>query len=164
MSLATLFRPWLAPLMRQRLLCRLLLIAVLVLGVGAWQGWGLWVCPFATVTGLPCHGCGMTRAFLALLRGDWGTALQFHPFAPFFALVGLVCSTVALLPQTLAEPLGDHIERFERKTRLPALVLILFACFGLLRMLGLWYLPPTPKPLGTFKRVFTAEGTHQAQP
>jgi len=151
MSLATLLHPWLATLMRQRWLCRWLLVAVLILGTSAWQGWGLWSCPFATMTGLPCPGCGMTRAFLAMLRGDWATVLLFHPFAPFFALVGLICSVVALLPERLAGILADQMERFERKTRLPALILLLFACFGLLRMLGLCYQPSIPKPMGTFK-------------
>jgi Protein of unknown function (DUF2752) len=37
------------------------------------------VCPFAAVTGFPCPGCGMTRALLALVRGDWREAWRQHP-------------------------------------------------------------------------------------
>ncbi len=40
---------------------------------------GLLPCPFALVTRHPCPGCGMTRATLALLRGDLRSALHFHP-------------------------------------------------------------------------------------
>lgn len=48
---------------------------------------GLWLaaavlfgraCPFHSVTGLPCPGCGMTRAWLSLLRGDLTSAFRYH--------------------------------------------------------------------------------------
>ena len=37
------------------------------------------LCPMASSLGVPCPGCGLTRATLALLRGDVRTALHFHP-------------------------------------------------------------------------------------
>jgi hypothetical protein len=37
------------------------------------------LCPFALVTGTACPGCGLTRAAAALVQGDFGTALSFHP-------------------------------------------------------------------------------------
>ena len=51
------------------------------------------LCPMASSLGIPCPGCGLTRATLALLRGDVGTALHLHPLvtvlAPLFiAFVG----------------------------------------------------------------------------
>jgi hypothetical protein len=36
---------------------------------------------FARVTHHPCPGCGLTRATLALLHGNVGDALQFHPLS-----------------------------------------------------------------------------------
>jgi hypothetical protein len=46
-------------------------------------------CPTALLLGVPCPGCGLTRATLALLRGDVQAALAFHPLvfllAPLFA-------------------------------------------------------------------------------
>ena len=36
-------------------------------------------CPMATVLGIPCPGCGLTRATLALLKGDVRGALALHP-------------------------------------------------------------------------------------
>ena len=36
-------------------------------------------CPFKAVTGIPCPGCGMTRAVLSALRGDFRTAFYYHP-------------------------------------------------------------------------------------
>jgi hypothetical protein len=40
------------------------------------------ICAFRRVTGIPCPGCGLTRAMAALARGEWLLALHFHPFAP----------------------------------------------------------------------------------
>ncbi|HTR52687.1 MAG TPA: DUF2752 domain-containing protein [Kofleriaceae bacterium] len=46
-------------------------------------------CPFKLATGIDCPFCGMTRATIALGRGDVHAALGFHPFAPL-VLVGLL--------------------------------------------------------------------------
>lgn len=37
-------------------------------------------CPMVLFTGYPCPGCGLTRAGMALLRGDFSRAWQIHPF------------------------------------------------------------------------------------
>ncbi len=36
-------------------------------------------CPIKFVTGVSCPGCGMTRAWLSLLRLDVGAAFSYHP-------------------------------------------------------------------------------------
>ena len=36
-------------------------------------------CPIRFLTGISCPGCGMSRAWLAVLRWDWPTAFAFHP-------------------------------------------------------------------------------------
>jgi lysylphosphatidylglycerol synthetase-like protein (DUF2156 family) len=45
-------------------------------------------CPLASVFGVPCPGCGLTRATLALAHGDLKHALELHPLvlvlAPLF--------------------------------------------------------------------------------
>jgi hypothetical protein len=43
------------------------------------------LCPFALITGTACPGCGMTRAFAWLLRGDLSSAMTYHPLAPLVA-------------------------------------------------------------------------------
>lgn len=35
-------------------------------------------CPFLILTGIPCAGCGMTRAFIQLFTGHFESALQYH--------------------------------------------------------------------------------------
>ena len=36
-------------------------------------------CPFLSITGIPCPGCGMTRAIIMALRLDFAGARLYHP-------------------------------------------------------------------------------------
>ena len=36
-------------------------------------------CPIKVMTGVSCAGCGMTRAWIALLQFHWRDALEYHP-------------------------------------------------------------------------------------
>jgi hypothetical protein len=49
-------------------------------------------CPFKTITGIPCPGCGGIRAAHLLLSGDWLQALWTTP------LSCLLCVFCAVLP------------------------------------------------------------------
>jgi len=49
------------------------------------EGAAFAICPLRRFTGLPCPGCGMTRAFAHLAKGEWTAALRVHPLAPLFA-------------------------------------------------------------------------------
>ena len=44
-------------------------------------------CPFHSITDVPCPGCGMTRACIALTHVNFADAWHYHPFA--FLVVGL---------------------------------------------------------------------------
>jgi hypothetical protein len=44
------------------------------------------ICLFRRLTEVPCPGCGLTRAFVHLARGEWPAALADHPLAPLVAL------------------------------------------------------------------------------
>ena len=54
------------------------------------------LCPMASSFGIPCPGCGLTRATIALMHGDVRAALHFHPLvwllSPLF--IGFVGSAV----------------------------------------------------------------------
>ena len=81
----------LARLMQERTLT-LVLSAVGALQVLLVQlGLPVWRCPFRALTGRPCPGCGMSRAFVHLLRGEWTQAVRLHPFAPLFLMAWAFC-------------------------------------------------------------------------
>lgn len=44
-------------------------------------------CPFEAVTGIPCPGCGMTRAILNLIAGNFGDAALYNPFCFFLLFI-----------------------------------------------------------------------------
>ncbi len=52
------------------------------------------LCPTATFIGVPCPGCGLTRATFALLHGQLGAAVRYHPLSPVLVplLFGLVAN------------------------------------------------------------------------
>jgi hypothetical protein len=57
------------------------------------DGAGVPVCFFRALSGLPCPGCGLTRALSSLIQGHPGSAFAYHPFAfivlPMFLLLAL---------------------------------------------------------------------------
>ncbi|SHI59838.1 Protein of unknown function [Clostridium cavendishii DSM 21758] len=46
------------------------------------------MCIIKAITGIPCPGCGLTRAHLALLRLDFKTAFHYHPL--FFIVIPFI--------------------------------------------------------------------------
>lgn len=47
-------------------------------------------CPIRLITGISCGGCGMTRALICMLCGNFRDALQYHPLfgiVPIYALI-----------------------------------------------------------------------------
>jgi Protein of unknown function (DUF2752) len=55
--------------------------------IGSWlyaNGYriGVLFCPVRHWTGVICPSCGMTRSFMAIARGDWGRAIDYHLFGP----------------------------------------------------------------------------------
>lgn len=73
---------------------RALLISALLAGAAALLALDAPLCPTATLLGIPCPGCGLTRATLALLHGDLARAVRFHPLSPVIVplLAGLFAS------------------------------------------------------------------------
>jgi Protein of unknown function (DUF2752) len=66
-----------------------------VVGAALLWRWDVVACPFAELFGLPCPGCGLTRAAWALLRGDFRGALSLHPLSPL--LVPVVAAAMGRL-------------------------------------------------------------------
>lgn len=60
---------------------------------------GFIICALRRATGLPCPGCGLTRSFCALAKGEVARAGYFHALGPaLFTLAGIYwLRSVALL-------------------------------------------------------------------
>jgi hypothetical protein len=92
-------------------------------------------CPLLETTGIPCPGCGMSRACVALLKGDIEGSLHLHAAAPFLiAAIALLLAGGLLPPRPRAWLLG-RVEQLEQTTHLPALLLICAVLYWLARLL-----------------------------
>ena len=54
----------------------LLAVAALAYATAGLMGFG---CPVQRLTGVPCPGCGLSRAAASVLRGDLAGAFRLHP-------------------------------------------------------------------------------------
>lgn len=94
-----------------------------------------WECAFFRVTGVPCPGCGLTRACLLLLRGDLNTSVRFHAFAPVFIVLIAILIMCTLLPRTVTEPFINRAEALERQTKITVVILAGLILYWLARLL-----------------------------
>lgn len=90
-------------------------------------------CPFELLTGIPCPGCGMTRAILCLIAGNPSDALLYNPFS--FFLLTLV--TASILPRRWLERIPTGIRSV--LPRAYAVILVLVITFWVFdRLLPHW--------------------------
>lgn len=61
---------------KNKIISAVLVIALLTLIVLFYK------CPVKSVFGIPCPGCGMTRAYQALMSGNLSGAFNWHPLFP----------------------------------------------------------------------------------
>lgn len=94
-----------------------------------------WQCPVWHTFGVPCPGCGLTRAMALLFQGDWRGSVTMHAFAPVFLVALLIIGTAALLPNRHRPAFVSKVERFEQKTAIPVLLLTAFFLYWVARLL-----------------------------
>lgn len=107
----------------------ILQLSLVFFGLPAWQS------PTHALFGVPDLGCGLSRAIVALLRGDWQTSLTFHAFAPLFIIALTLIAFAAVLPSVIRDKVAAWIEAAERRTGLTALLLIGLVVYWLARVL-----------------------------
>jgi hypothetical protein len=88
------------------------------------------ICPSAGLLGIPCPGCGLTRATLALLRGDIAGAYHFHPLvfvlAPLYiGVLGIAAWEFIAGPTPNRKPWFDVTSRNATIAAVALLVLVL---------------------------------------
>ena len=94
---------------------------VVHLGLGM-MGLSFWNCPILAATGVPCPGCGLTRATMQLFHGNISDSLQTHTFAPIFLMALLLMITVLVLPKSARIKIINFVNRLERRNGITAWV------------------------------------------
>ena len=96
------------------------LLVLLILGALAYASALLfgWNCPIKYLTGVPCPGCGLSRALAALLRLDFRTALRFHP------MVFVLPPVVLYALYTGMSPVIDYFEIFLERMLLWSVIVL----------------------------------------
>lgn len=134
--LQTLRTPVLAPILAQRVLARTIIGAVALHLIGSAFGVSLWLCPVREVTGIPCPGCGLSRAAILLLRGQWRQSWQMHAYAPLLFLALFLLFLAAFLPQKSARDLVNIVTRIENRTALAAIALAFLPLYWVFRLIS----------------------------
>jgi hypothetical protein len=92
-----------------------------------------WQCPMYSTIGIPCPGCGLSRAAVSLIRGDWRTALSTHAFAPLLVIAILFTVILSLLPRRFYRIAVQRLAVLESNSGLTVLLLIGFIGYWGLR-------------------------------
>jgi hypothetical protein len=95
-----------------------------------------WNCPILAATGVPCPGCGLTRATLALVRGDFYQSFQIHAFAPIFLFALIVMLVTLVLPETQRRKVVATISSFEARNGITAWVLFSLMLYWAFRLIA----------------------------
>ena len=104
------------------------------------NGRGLIPCPLHTATGLWCPGCGLTRATIALMHGEIGTAFGYNLLFPFF-FAAFALSWISWLRLSLGKRVAPWTARLPKSFPIATAAILLL--FGVLRNLpGLQALAP----------------------
>lgn len=128
-------QPVLAIILRSRVTCALISAAAFVQISLVSVGLPGWRSPFHVFLGIPDPGCGITRAIVFLLRGDWQKALVYHAFAPLFVIALGMIGLAAFLPDQIRDQIAAWIEEIENRTGLTAVLLIGLVIYWLARLL-----------------------------
>src|ERR1700752_3807585 len=97
------FHPIISPILHDRVGSLILCSAVFVqIGITYFDLPG-WQCPILHTIGIPCPGCGLSRAATMLLDGNWQDALSLHAFAPVFLCAFFMFAIITFLPKYTRE-------------------------------------------------------------
>ena len=132
-----LFAPVLGPLLQSRRIIVLLAAVTLALVALTSAGITVWQCPLRSTLGVPCPGCGLTRAMVLLIQGNWQASFDLHAFAPIFLGIGIILAIGSVLPARLQQMAAYQIANFERRTVIVALLVFSFMLYWFLRIFNL---------------------------
>jgi hypothetical protein len=91
------------------------------------------VCPFRLLTGLPCPGCGLSRAWVYLAHGQWQDSVLANPFGVVLAAL-LVTLVVGVVGARVRRDVPPDLDRLVRR-RWVGVILGAWLAFALVRLL-----------------------------
>lgn len=106
-----------AALLARPLLARAMLLGTAIYGLVAWWGLPLIVCPWKSLTGLPCPGCGMTRSTFALVQGRYRESLESNALTWVILLLGLIVAVGVTIPSRYRLAWVRAFARWEQRSR-----------------------------------------------
>jgi hypothetical protein len=95
-----------------------------------------WSCPILAATGIPCPGCGLTRASMELIRGDFASSFHTHAFAPIFLFAMLLMVVTLVLPEHHRIKLIAKINQLETRSGVMAWVLFFLMLYWAIRLIA----------------------------
>ena len=130
------FAPTLALIMQNRWLLALIAgLAILQVGLAA-AGWRGWQCPIHFISGVPCPGCGLSRAMALFIQGKWQTAIEVHAFAPLLAVAVGFLAITAIMPRGLHHQAARRVAAWEKRSGIVAFVVLAMFIYWGLRLAG----------------------------
>lgn len=95
---------------------------------------GLALCPFRILTGYPCPGCGMTRAFCHLGHGEPQAAFTMNALSPVLYLGALLILLHAVAKLLKLERMRRALEILRLSTNGAWLMLVVFLAWWVVRL------------------------------
>lgn len=99
-------------------------------------GLPFWTCPVLAATGVPCPGCGLTRATMQLVHGDILASLKTHAFAPVFLAALFIMVMVLILPGSQSTRLINFVNRLETRNGITAWGFTLLMLYWAVRLMA----------------------------
>lgn len=128
------FKPVLGPLIQRRWIVALLATIVIAMVASSAAGITTWQCPLRSALGVPCPGCGLTRAMVLLVGGNWQAAIALHAFAPVALMIGVLLAAGSALPVKWQQKVAARVTDFERRTGIAALLILSALIYWILRI------------------------------
>jgi len=120
------------------LACGALAVLVFSIAISSKHLPAIQLCMFRHWTGLPCPGCGITRAFCAIGHGEFRAAWDYNPLSfPFYAAaIGLLF--LPLIRWKLPR-LWNRLNVFFWLARGAVLLVVAMCIFGIARIFDVFY-------------------------
>jgi Protein of unknown function (DUF2752) len=91
-------------------------------------------CPVRHWTGVICPSCGMTRSFMAIARGDWRSAIDYHLFGPLLFIGFGLAIVQAILELSINRRLQIFYMQWLKRRDFQLVMLVSFLGYYLLRL------------------------------